>query len=330
MTNEAPAIQLQQVTKFYGRRPGVINLSASIARGSLVGLLGPNGAGKSTTIRIISCHMPPTSGQATVCGLDVFSQSLEVRKRLGYLPENCPLYPEMRVIEYLRWTAAMKGMLGSEIDRAVFDTLDACHIDKVRTQLIGTLSKGYRQRVGIAAALVHRPQILILDEPTIGLDPLQVREFRNLIGSFKGKHTVLISSHILSEVEMLCDTVIILSQGRVVASGSPQDLRGEVMASYVVECRSQPTLLALLPALVARLPGVTLDRYEEGGEFARLFLHGDQADPRLEIARQFAQAGIEIRELHRERITLEDVFIRHTQASPPPARPPAPSPEVHA
>ena len=141
-SNETPAIQLNQVTKFYGQRPGVMDLSATIAQGLLVGLLGPNGAGKTTTIRILSCHMPPTSGQAKVCGLDVFAESLEVRKRLGYLPENCPLYPEMRVIEYLRWTAAMKGLSGSDIDRAVFDTLDTCHIDKVRTQLIGTLSKG--------------------------------------------------------------------------------------------------------------------------------------------------------------------------------------------
>ncbi len=330
MTSETPAIQLTQVTKFYGQRPGVIDLSATIPQGVLVGLLGPNGAGKTTTIRILSCHMPPTSGQASVCGFDVFTQSMEVRKRLGYLPEHCPLYPEMRVIEYLRWTAAMKGLAGSDIDRAVFDTLDACDLDKVRTQLIGTLSKGYRQRVGIGAALVHRPQILILDEPTIGLDPLQVREFRNLIASFKGKHTVLIASHILSEIEMLCDTVIILNEGRVVASGAPRDLRGQVVSSYVVECRAHASLFALLPTLVSRIPGVTLDKYEEGGEFARIQLRGENDDPRLEIFRQFTQAGIEIRELHRERVTLEDVFIRYTKTAPETANPPAPATEVPA
>ena len=330
MTTEAPAIQLNQVTKFYGQRPGVIDLSATIPQGVLVGLLGPNGAGKTTTIRILSCHMPPTSGQASVCGFDVFAQSMEVRKRLGYLPEHCPLYTEMRVIDYLRWTAAMKGMSGSDIDRAVFDTLDACDIDRVRTQLISTLSKGFRQRVGIAAALVHRPKIVILDEPTIGLDPIQVREFRNLIASFKGKHTVLISSHILSEIEMLCDTVIILNEGRVVASGTPQDLRGQVVSAYVVECRTHPTLLALLPTLVSRIPGVTLDKYEEVGDFARIRLRGETADPRLDIFHQFTQAGIEIRELHRERVTLEDVFIRYTKTTPEPANPPVSAPEVHA
>ena len=328
MTPDAPAIQLNQVTKFYGKRPGVIDLSASIPQGTLVGLLGPNGAGKTTTIRILSCHMPPTSGQARVCGFDVYSQSLEVRKRLGYLPENCPLYPDMPVIDYLKWTAAMKGLSGSDIDRAVYDTLDSCAIDKVRTQLIGTLSKGYRQRVGLAAAIVHRPQILILDEPTIGLDPLQVREFRNLIGSFKGRHTVLISSHILTEIEMLCDTVIILSEGRVVASGSPQDLRGHVVSSYAVECRTHPALFGLLPQLVSRIPGVTLDKYEESGDVARFRLYGEGVDPRLEISRLFGQAGIELQELHRERVTLEDVFIRYTRTAPPPAASAAPPAEV--
>ena len=328
MTTETPALQLSQVTKFYGKRPGIIDFSAAIAQGQLVGLLGPNGAGKTTTIRILTCHMPPTSGQARVCGFDVFSQSLEIRKRLGYLPENCPLYMEMRVIEYLRWSAAMKGLSGSDLDRAVFDALDSCGLDKVRTQVIRTLSKGYRQRVGLAAALVHRPEILVLDEPTIGLDPLQVREFRSLIGSLKGKRTVLISSHILSEIEMLCDSVIILNEGRVVASGSPQDLRGHVTASYVVECRAHSTLFALLPQLVNRMPGVTLDKYEESGEFARFRLLAEGADPRLEIFRLFAQSGIEIRELHHERVTLEDVFIRYTKASPLTLAPATPTQEA--
>ena len=323
MTEDAPAIQADQVTKFYGKHPGVIDLSTSIARGQLVGLLGPNGSGKTTAIRILSCHMPPTSGRAVVCGFDVFSQSIEVRRRLGYLPENCPLYPEMRVLEYLRWAAAMKGLRGSDIDRAVFDILDPCSIEKVRTQLIGTLSKGYRQRVGLAAALVHRPDVVILDEPTIGLDPIQIQEFRHLIGSLKGKHTVLISSHILTEIEMICDSVIILNEGRVVASGTPQDLRGHVVSTYTVECRTHPALVALMPQLVNRIPGITLDKYEESGDFAHFRISGDGADPRLDVFRLFAQAGIEIRDLHHERITLEDVFIRYTKTAPQAAARPA-------
>ena len=330
MSQDAVAIQAEQVTKFYGRHPGVVDLSASIAQGQLVGLLGPNGSGKTTAIRILSCHMPPTSGRARVCGFDVYTQSLEVRKRLGYLPENCPLYPEMRVMEYLRWTAAMKGISGSDAERAIFGILDACNLDKVRAQQIRTLSKGYRQRVGLAAALVHRPEVIILDEPTIGLDPLQIQEFRQLIGSLKGKHTVLISSHILTEIEMLCDTVIILNDGRVVASGTPQDLRGRVVVSYSVECRSHPALFALIPQLINRLPGMTLDKYEETGEFAQFRISRDGADPRLEIGRLLGQAGIELRELHRERVTLEDVFLRYTGAASPSPVKTAPKEEVRS
>jgi len=314
--SDSPAIEIEQMTKFYGRRAGVVDVSATVERGTLVGLLGPNGAGKTTTIRVLTCHMPPTSGRVRVCGFDVFSQSLEIRKRLGYLPENCPLYTEMRVMEYLRWTAAMKGFTGSDIDRAVFDTLGPCGLETVRRQLIRTLSKGYRQRVGLAAALVHKPDILVLDEPTIGLDPIQVREFRSLISSLKGKHTVLISSHILSEIEAMCDSVIILNGGRVIASGSPGNLRGEVVSCYTVECRAHPALMALMPQLVNRLPGVKLDKYEEIGDFAQFRLFSEGADPRLEIGRVLAQSGIEIRELHRERVTLEDVFVRHIKSSP--------------
>lgn len=317
MSADGWAIELKQVTKFYGRKAGVVDLSLEVGRGQLVGLLGPNGSGKTTTIRILSCHMPPSSGQARVCGFDVFTHSLEVRRRLGYLPENCPLYPEMRVIEYLRWSGGLKGLEGSALDRAVFAMLDACRLDHVRTQLIGTLSKGYKQRVGLAAAMVHSPEILILDEPTIGLDPIQIREFRSLINGFKGKHTVLISSHILTEIEMMCDTVVILNEGRVVASGTPQDLRGHVVSSYTVECRAHPALFALLPAFVSRLKGITLDQYEERDGLACFRLYGEGPDPRLELSREFAAAGIEISELHRDRVTLEDVFIRYTSKTDP-------------
>jgi ABC-2 type transport system ATP-binding protein len=308
-----PAIRLHQVTKFYGHRPGVIDLSATIPRGAFVGLLGPNGAGKSTALRILACCIPPTSGEASVCGFDVFSQSLQVRRRLGYLPENCPLYPDMRVIEYLRWTAAMKGMTGTEVDMAAFAVLAPCGIEHVRSQTIGTLSKGYRQRVGLASVLIHSPEVLILDEPTVGLDPLQVREFRSLIGSLKGRHTVLISSHILSEIEMLCDSVIILNAGRVVATGAPADLRRHVSHRYTVECRSHPSLVVLLPRLVDRLGGMRLEACEETGGFTRLRLSGDGPDPRLEVCRLLAEAGIEVRELSSERLTLEDVFVHYTK-----------------
>lgn len=315
------AVELDQVTKFYGSRPGLVDLSARIPKGSFVGLLGPNGSGKSTTLRILSCCIPPTSGTARICGLDVFRQSLEARRRLGYLPEHCPLYPDMRVIEYLRWTAGMKGLRSSNADRAVFEVLTSCSLDHVREQRIGTLSRGYRQRVGLASVLVHQPDVLILDEPTVGLDPLQVREFRKLIGGLKGKHTVVISSHILSEIEMLCDSVIILNEGWVVARGAPDELRSNVACTYTVECRCHPCLVTMLPHMVDRLNGFSLDGYEEDGEFARFRLCGRGADPRLDISRLLTEAGIELNELSRERLTLEDIFVHHTRGQSPGERP---------
>jgi len=326
--NDTPAIYLDRVTRFYGRRVGLLDLSASIQPGTLVGLLGPNGAGKTTTIRILSCYMPPTGGTARICGFDVFTQSLEVRKRVGYLPENCPLYPEMRVIEYLRWIASLKGLQGSDVDRAIFDALGPCGIDDVRERMIGTLSKGYRQRVGLASVLLTKPPVLILDEPTIGLDPNQVREFRKLMASLKGKHTILLSSHILPEVEMLCDSVIILNEGRVVASGAPDDLRSSVNHSYRIQCRYNVLLPTLLPRLVERLPDTTLVEYTEDGENAYILLQSDQTDPRTELFRFFTEAGLTLVDLHKEKVTLEDVFVQYTQRSqtqPPANTTPSPA-----
>ncbi len=319
MTPAAPSIFLDRVTRYYGSRPGVIDLSAEIQPGTVVGLLGPNGAGKTTAIRVLCCYMPPTSGTARICGYDVFSESLQVRQRVGYLPENCPLYPEMRVMEYLRWTAALKGLRPADIDRAVFDVTGPCGIDPVRERRIGALSKGYRQRVGLASVLLSKPDVLILDEPTIGLDPNQVREFRALMASLRGRHTILFSSHILTEVEMLCDSVIILNEGRVVATGTPDDLRRPVQASYRAQCRHHPMLPALLPRMVERWKGVVLDEYREENGNAYLSLKSDTWDPRTDLFKFFAEAGIELVELRQERITLEDIFIHYTKKNPDPA-----------
>lgn len=319
MSQPDTAIELDQVTRFYGNRRGVMDVSVSIPKGSLVGLLGPNGAGKSTTIRILSCHIPPTSGRASVCGYDVFSQSIEVRRRIGYLPENCPLYREMRVLEYLRWTAGMKGMRGSECDEAVFRVLDPCCIQEVRRQPIRSLSKGFRQRVGLAAALLHRPEVLILDEPTIGLDPVQIREFRSLIQSLRKKHTVLISSHILSEIESVCDSVVIINEGRVIAQGEPASLTAGLGGRYVLECKADPSLKILLPQWLKTLPGVQLDSYEENEGFARIELRGDREDPRLALYSLLSDAKIPVRELFRRRTTLEDVFVNLVKDKPEPA-----------
>ena len=323
---DVPAIELKQVTRFYGEHRGVENVTAAIPRGAFVGLLGPNGSGKSTTLRILSCCIPPTSGEARVCGFDVFNQSLEVRRRIGYLPEHCPLYPEMRVLEYLRWTAAMKGMTGSDVERAAFEVIAPCGLEAVRRQSIRTLSRGYRQRVGLASVLLHRPEVVILDEPTAGLDPLQVREFRRLMGTFKGRHTVLISSHILSEIEMLCDSVLILHEGGLVANGSPEALRGSVPRVYTVECRAHATLSVLLPRWVDRLPEVALEDYAEHGGFARFRLRSPGLDPRLELARMLSEANIEIRELTADPLTLEEVFVNCIRSAPgEPRAQPAPA-----
>lgn len=312
--SQEPAIFLDRVTRYYGRRPGIVDLSASIERGQLVGLLGPNGAGKTTTIRILTCYMPPTSGTARICGFDVFSASLHVRQRLGYLPENCPLYPEMRTQDYLRWIAELKGMSRDDAQRAVYKVVDPCGIEHALSRRIGALSKGFRQRVGLASVLLHDPEVLILDEPTVGLDPLQVREFRSLLAQLRGKHTVLLSSHILSEIELICDSVVIVNEGRAVAVGTPDALRGGVEHTYHLECRAHPSLPIVLPRILERQPGLVLAALEEDNGTARATLRAAaDSDPREALLRQLSEAGIAVLELCRSRVTLEDVFVHYTR-----------------
>ncbi|HTV40175.1 MAG TPA: ABC transporter ATP-binding protein [Candidatus Sulfotelmatobacter sp.] len=218
-------IEVKNLTKRYAGRHAIRGISFSVKRGEIVGLLGPNGAGKSTTMRILSCFMPATSGTAQVAGFDVFHQSDEVRRRIGYMPENNPLYPEMRVREYLKFRARLKG-LGWRRSRQRVDTvMEQCGLTGVSRRIIGQLSKGYRQRVGLADALSHEPELIILDEPTIGLDPHQIRAVRQLIKSLAGRHTVLISTHILPEAEMMCNRMVIMYDGKVLAADSPENLQ---------------------------------------------------------------------------------------------------------
>src|SRR3954467_13517213 len=223
--NDGLMIEVANLTKRYAGRTAVSNISFTVARGEIVGLLGPNGAGKSTTMRILSCFLPATSGTVRVAGLDVFHDSLEVRRRIGFMPENNPLHLAMRVREYLKFRARLKG-LGFRRSRERVDTvMEQCSLTDVSKRIIGQLSKGYRQRVGLADALVHEPELIILDEPTIGLDPNQIRSVRTLIKDLGGKHTLLISTHILPEVEMTCNRVLILHQGRILADDSPHNLQ---------------------------------------------------------------------------------------------------------
>src|SRR5450631_379581 len=225
LMSDNPMIEVSNLTKRYAGRTAVADISFTVARGEIVGLLGPNGAGKSTTMRILSSFLPATSGTVRVAGYDVFHQSEEVRRRIAFMPENNPLYPEMRVHEYLKFRARLKGLGWRRSRERVSTVMEQCGLADVGRRVIGQLSKGYKQRVGLADALVHEPDLIILDEPTIGLDPHQIRSVRQLIKSLAEKHTVLISSHILPEVELTCNRVIIMREGRILAADSPENLQ---------------------------------------------------------------------------------------------------------
>src|SRR5450755_1240061 len=223
--SESAMIEVSNLTKRYAGRAAVHNLSFTVERGEIVGLLGPNGAGKSTTMRILSCFLPATSGTVRVAGLDVFSDSAEVRRRIGYMPENNPLHLEMRVREYLKFRARLKGLGWRRSRERVSTVMEQCGLTDVSRRIIGQLSKGYKQRVGLADALVHEPDLIILDEPTIGLDPNQIRSVRQLIKSLAEKHTVLISTHILPEAEMMCSRMLIMYDGKILAADTPENLQ---------------------------------------------------------------------------------------------------------
>lgn len=220
-------IHVSNLTKFYGDYAAIQNVTFEVKKGEIVGFLGPNGAGKSTTMRILAGYLTATSGQASIAGYDVFWKPLEVRRRIGYMPENCPLYPEMRVSEYLHFRAGIKGLHGWQRRKRREYVLERCWLKDVRRQLIGTLSRGYRQRVGLADSLLADPPVLILDEPTAGLDPTQIRETRKLIRELGEQHTLLLSTHILPEVEMTCERFIIINRGKVAANGRLRDLQGQ-------------------------------------------------------------------------------------------------------
>jgi ABC-2 type transport system ATP-binding protein len=241
-------IHVSNLTKYYGDYPAVQNVSFDVSRGRVVGFLGPNGAGKTTTMRILAGYLTATSGSATIDGLDVFWRPVEVRRKIGYMPENCPLYPDMRVTEYLLFRAGIKGIHGGDARRRLDHVLERCWLTDVRRQLVGTLSKGYRQRVGLADVLLHNPPVLILDEPTAGLDPSQILETRKLIRELGQQHTVLLSTHILPEVELTCEEAIIINRGQVAASGSLEELRSggrslEEMFVRLVEGDESPAAL---------------------------------------------------------------------------------------
>jgi len=307
-------IEVTDMTKRYAGRTAVAGISFTVGRGEIVGLLGPNGASKSTTMRILSCFMPATSGTVRVAGYDVFHESAEVRRRIGFMPENNPLYPEMRVREYLKFRARLKG-LGWRRSRERVDTvMEQCGLTEVRRRIIGQLSKGFRQRVGLADALVHEPELIILDEPTIGLDPVQIRAVRQLILSLAGKHTVLLSTHILPEAEMMCSRMLIMFEGRILAADTPENLQ-RVMAgsSQVIAEIAAPA--EELRKVWSEAPEVEqFDVSAAEGEFQRCALTPREGhDLRGAVYDLAREHGWRLRELTRSRHSLEDIYVQVTK-----------------
>jgi ABC-2 type transport system ATP-binding protein len=309
-------IEVSDLTKTYPGVTAVDRITFTIEKGEIAGFLGPNGAGKSTTMRILTCFIAPTSGSAKVAGFDVVRKSMDVRRRVGYLPENNPLYTEMRVDEYLGFRAQIKGVPRADRAKRVGEVLERVSLTDRRRSIIQHLSKGLRQRVGLADAIVHNPEIVILDEPTIGLDPTQVRDVRELIRQLGKEHTVLLSSHILSEVEKLCGRVLIINRGRLVEQGTPEEIATRVMRTSRVRLEIRGDGRAIKEVL-DRTPGVEHIIWSAKGDVNAYVIkaQGDR-DLRSEIFKCCAAHGWDVTEFGYERQSLEDLFRLVTEVGP--------------
>lgn len=309
-----PMIEVRDLTKRYARYTAVNDVSFQVGAGEIVGLLGPNGAGKSTILRILSCFIPATSGTVRVAGHDVFYEADEVRRRIGYMPENNPLHMEMRVREYLRFRARLKGLGRRQTRERVSTVIDQCDLGDVQKRIIGQLSKGYKQRVGLADALVHEPELIILDEPTIGLDPNQLRSVRQLIKDLAGKHTVLLSTHILPEVEMTCTRVLILHKGEIMAQGTTENLYRTIFHAGPVIAEIAAPIPELMQAWTELETVMHVDVAAADGEFNRCSLTPrDGVDLRPIVFDLAKERGWRVRELTRGRHSLEDIFVKVTR-----------------
>jgi len=305
-------IEVQNLSKSYADKPAVRDVTFSVEAGEILGFLGPNGAGKTTTMRILAGYMPASSGTATVAGYDVFSQSLEVRKRIGYLPETVPLYPEMPVEVYLKFVARLKGLPNSRIPERLEYVLGVCHIEDVRGKLVSKLSKGYKQRVGLAQALIHDPEVLILDEPTVGLDPKQINETRQLIKGLGGKHTIVLSTHILPEVSMTCGRVVIINDGQVAAEDTPENLTRRLQGRDRVSLEARAPRKELVEALKA-VAGVThVAAQDSNGRVQCEVEASGKRDVRAELAAAVVGKGWSLLELHAASMSLEEIFLQLT------------------
>ena len=311
-------ISVSKLTKEYGTHRAVDQISFEVPRGQVVGFLGPNGAGKSTTLRMLTCYLPPTSGGATINGFDIFHESEQVRSNLGYLPENVPLYLEMRVDEYLDFRGRLRKMPRALRRKRMEYVLNRCWLTNVSKRVIGHLSKGYRQRVGLADALLHDPAVVILDEPTVGLDPTQIRETRKLIKDLGGEHTIMLSTHILPEVEAVCDRAIVIARGKIVAQGTPDELRSSrrMQARVLVECKGPADEVE---TVLGHVSGVSKVEILTGihGSLDKTYTMAavrptDGRDVREEVARTVIQKGWPLREIRLEYATLEEFFVQVT------------------
>ncbi len=306
-------IQVQNLTKRYGDFTAIEDVSFQVQKGEILAFLGPNGAGKTTTMRILTCFMPATSGSATVAGYDIFEQAHEVKKRIGYLPESPPLYAEMTVTEYLVFISKIKGIERKDRTQALTRVLERCALTDVRHRLIGNLSRGYRQRVGLAQALIHNPEVLILDEPTTGLDPKQIIEMRQVIKELAGQHTVILSTHILPEATAVCQRVIIIHEGRIVAIDTPDSLSAQLRQSEKIRMTLRTPSPETAEAL--KTVGGVISIFHEPSDDGQVFIVECELgrDIRTELASQAVQCGWGLVELTAVKLSLEDVFLKLTQ-----------------
>ncbi|MCI0857442.1 MAG: ATP-binding cassette domain-containing protein [Chloroflexi bacterium] len=305
-------IQVTGLTHYYGPHPAIQDVNFGVRRGEILGFLGPNGAGKTTTMRILTGYMPPTRGKVTVDGYDIVEKSLEVRRKIGYLPETVPLYTDMTVTNYLRYMGTLRGMAPRAIKRRINDVIDVCRLEQYRKTFIGKLSKGFRQRVGIAQAIIHEPEVLVLDEPTIGIDPIQVVETRKLIQDLGKEQTVVLSSHILPEVSAICERVLIINEGRIVAEDTPSNLADRLQGMERMEIEIGGTVAEVLPVLrsVEGITDVSHRRSQDREIYTIQIRRG--LDLRDEISRAVISSGWSLLSMQSVGMSLEDIFLRLT------------------
>ena len=305
-------IEVKELTRYYGETRAIHNVSFDVQKGEVLGLLGPNAAGKTTTMKILTCYMPPTSGSATVGGFDIWDQPMEIKQRIGYLPENPPLYNDLRVTEYLDFVSKVKGVPSDKRQSAIDTSIEKAALQSVKKQVIGSLSKGFRQRVGLAQALLNDPEILVLDEPTVGLDPRQIIEIRELIKNLGGDHTIILSTHILPEVEMTCGRVVIINEGEVVAEDTPGNLTRRLKGSErtVLEVEGDEKTTGTVLQGFSEVTKVDKKKLATDNRFK--YTLETSSDIRRDLAKALVDKGLGLYELRSEAYSLEEIFLHLT------------------